>query len=48
MFVPMMILAASSAARQWYGRSDDWVWKLAVPCLILQSILVEIFVETYW
>jgi uncharacterized membrane protein YhaH (DUF805 family) len=48
MFVPMTILAASSAARQWYGRSDDWVWKLAVPCLILQSILVEIFVETYW
>jgi hypothetical protein len=48
LFVPMVVIAASIAASQWYERDDRWVRWLALPCLAAQSILVEIYLSTYW
>jgi hypothetical protein len=48
LFVPSMVLACAAAARRWYARSDRWLTHLAVPALVAQSILVEIFFETMW
>ena len=48
LFVPMTVLAAAIAAHEWYARGEAWVRYLVVPCLALQSILVEIYLSTYW
>jgi hypothetical protein len=48
LFVPMVVIATSIAAHDWYGRDDRWLRFLALPALALQSILVEIYLSTYW
>jgi hypothetical protein len=48
LFVPAVVLGAAAAARRWYGRSEDWFSRFAVPSLVVQSVLVEVYVDTYW
>lgn len=48
LFVPMVVVAASIAAHDWYGRDDVWLRWLALPSLAIQSIVVEIYLSTYW
>jgi methylthioxylose transferase len=48
LFVPMTVIAASLAARQWYVRGERWLRFVALPLLALQSILVEVYLSTYW
>jgi hypothetical protein len=47
LFVPALVLGTAAAARRWYGRSFGWLG-FAVPALVVQSILIEIFLETFW
>jgi hypothetical protein len=46
-FVPATVFAAAAAARRWYARSFEWLF-VAVPLLIAQSIVIEIYLETFW
>jgi hypothetical protein len=47
-FVPALMLGVAAAARRWYQRSFDWLCRFAVPALVAQSILLEVFFETFW
>jgi hypothetical protein len=47
-FVPMTALAAATAARHWYSRSAAWLSDFAVPLLALESLLIQVFINTYW
>ncbi|MCU1278115.1 MAG: hypothetical protein JWM53_1661 [bacterium] len=47
-FVPAIVLGSAAAARRWYGRGFRWLRDFAVPLVIIQSILVEIFADTFW
>ncbi len=47
-FTPLAVLAATAAARRWYHRPRAWFANFAVPILVAQSILVEIFFNTLW
>jgi len=48
LFVPMVVIAASIAATTWYARDERWVRWMVLPCLAVQSIVVEIYLSTYW
>jgi hypothetical protein len=47
-FVPLLVIAASAAARRWYRRSERWLCGFAVPALVAQAILVEVYLDTFW
>jgi hypothetical protein len=47
-FVPMLAIAVAAAARRYYARGVRWLTHFAVPLLVLQSVLVEVYFETYW
>ncbi len=48
MFVPAVVLGASAAAEHWYDRGARWLYQLAVPMMVAQSIAVELWLNTYW
>ena len=48
LFVPLVAIAAAAAARRWYARDARWLYTLALPVALLQSIAVEVFTETLW
>lgn len=47
-FVPLLVIAAAAAARRFYARPVGWLLGLALPLAALQSVLVEVYFETYW
>jgi hypothetical protein len=47
-FVPLLVIAASAAARAWYRRSARWLYGFAVPALVVQAVLVEVYLDTFW
>jgi hypothetical protein len=48
MFVPAVVLGASAAAQHWYDRGARWIYALAIPLMVAQSIAVELWLNTYW
>lgn len=48
LFVPAVVLGAAAAARHWYARSPRWLTHVAMPLMVLQSILAEVLFETMW
>jgi hypothetical protein len=47
-FVPLVVVGAAAAARNWYDRGERWLLIIAVPMAVLQSVLIEVFTETLW
>jgi len=48
LFVPMTVIATATALRRWYHRGERWILRMALPLLAAQSILVEVYLSTYW
>jgi hypothetical protein len=47
-FVPLLVIAAASAARRFYDRGPDWLLDVALPLSVLQTLLTEVYFDTYW
>ncbi len=47
LFVPLLVLAAVSAARRWYPRPPAWI-SFAVAALVVQSTAIEVLCNTFW